>query len=373
MINAIERTAKDQSDFLVTSHCVSLFGYCGDCLVQGLSGRHTEIMRPLRNYGQVLMRTITRRSRELGAWVTLTCAALIAVSLIAVGCGRKEETGKLKVAASIVPLGDFCRRVGGDMVEVRVLVPPGASPHTFEPTTKQMKFLSDADVLVLNGLELETWVSDVVEKAGNTGLLKVVAGEEVPGADLLKTDEERGSGSEHHEHGVYNPHVWLDPMLAIYEVEAISEGFAEADPDNARQYKKNAEDYIDKLKALDAKIRAETSSFSRKQFISFHPSFTYFARRYGLDEVGSIEELPGKEPSARDFAALVEKMKAQGVVVVFAERQLNPQTAEALANEAGTTVAVRTLDPLGNPDDLETSSYLKMMEHNVQVMTGVMK
>lgn len=321
----------------------------------------------------MLMRTIIKRNRELPVWVSLICAALIAVSLVAAGCGKKEETGKLKVAASIVPLGDFCRSVGGDMVEVRVLVPPGASPHTFEPTTEQMKFLSDADVLVLNGLKLETWVSDVVEKVGNTSLLKVVAGEEVPRTDLIKTDEERENGSEDHEHGVYNPHVWLDPTLAIYEVEAISDGFAEADPDNARQYKKNAENYIGKLKALDARTRAVTSSFSRKQFISFHPSFTYFARRYGLDEVGSIEKLPGKEPSARDFAALVEKMKAQGVAVVFAEPQLNPQTAEALANEAGATVVVKTLDPLGNPDNKETSSYLKMMKHNVQVMTGVMK
>lgn len=295
--------------------------------------------------------------------VAVVVGALLLAAAGAAGCGREEASGPMKVAASIVPLADFCREVGGGLVEVELMVPPGASPHTYEPTSSQMKFLSDAKVLVLNGLELETWVTDVVKKVDNPDLVEVVAGDSIPGSDLIRAAGE--------EHGLYDPHVWLDPNLAIYEAEAIRDGFIEADPGNRKAYTDNALRYVGELKALDARIREEAPAFTGKGFVAFHPSLTYFARRYGLEQVGVIEELPGKEPSAREISKLIDKIRESGVTVVLAEPQFSPKVAETIATEAAVTVTV--IDPLGDPDNPETNTYIKLMAHNVGTLLEAMR
>lgn len=295
--------------------------------------------------------------------VALVVTALVTTALLGVtGCGEEEAKGPMKVAASTVPLADFCAEVGGDLVEVRTMVPPGSSPHTFEPTTETMKFMSDAKVFVQNGLNLEAWAADTLKKVDNQELVDVVAGDNVPKSDLLEVGE-----------GVYDPHVWLDPNLAIYEVEAIRDGFILADPDNEETYKENAEAYIEKLGELDEYVKGETSTFTVKKFVSFHPAFRYFAARYGLEQVGSIEEVPGKEPSVGEIATLVDLMRSENVTVVFTEPQFDPQAAEAIAAEAGADVILKSLDPLGDTDDPETCTYVKLIKHDTGVMAEVMK
>jgi zinc transport system substrate-binding protein len=288
-------------------------------------------------------------------------AIAICASLAISGCGGGPSGGKIKVAASIVPLADFTRNVGGDLVTVKTIVPPGATEHTFEPTSGQIKSLSEAKVFVMNGLELERWATDVVGKVGSQGLVTVVAADAVPRSRLLKTG------------GQYDPHVWLDPSLAVYEVEAIRDGLIEADPSHEDSYTKNAADYIKKLETLDSEIKTITAKFSRKDFVSFHPAWTYFAARYGLRQAGVVEELPGKEPSARDIAKLVDKIKAMGIKVVFAEPQFSDKAAVVVAQEAGPGVIVKKLDPLGNPDDPDVRDYIELMHHDVATMRGAMK
>ena len=291
-------------------------------------------------------------------------AALVAVTIAGIsGCGGgQKRSGGLKVATSIEPLADFCKNVGGERVEVELLVPPRASPHTFEPTTEQMKFLSDASVFVYNGLDLETWITDIVKKVDNKQLVEVEAADRIPRSDLIEA-----AG------GVYDPHVWLDPNLAMYEVEAIRDGLIKADPGNEDSYKKNAEAYIEELKGLNDYVKGETSAFTKKIFVSFHPAFTYFAHRYGLEQVGVIEELPGKEPGAGEIAKLVDDIKRQGVQVIFTEPQFSPRAAEAIAAESGVEVVLKSLDPLGSPDNPETATYIMLIKHDVGVMAEAMK
>lgn len=298
--------------------------------------------------------------------VFVTVFVLMAAAFGAAGCGRKESGGKMKVAASIVPLADFCRNVGGDLVEVEVMVPPGASPHTFEPTSDKMMFLSDAKVFVYNGLELESWITGFVDKVDNSDLVEVSASDAIPEADLI--DASHGEGE-----GVYDPHVWLDPEFAELEVEAIREGFIEADPANAASYRENAGRYIEELRDLDNYVEEKTAAFTKKKFVSFHPAFTYFAHRYGLEQVGVIEESPGREPGAGEIAELVDAIKAEGVQVVFTEPQFSPKAAEAIADESGADVVLKSLDPIGDPDNPETDTYIELMKHNTSVMEEVMR
>ncbi|MEW6552983.1 MAG: metal ABC transporter substrate-binding protein [Actinomycetota bacterium] len=301
-------------------------------------------------------------------------AALVILVLSALFAGCAAEgggDGRLKVAADIVPMADFCEQVGGDLVEVETMVPPGASPHSYELTTGQMRFLEEAEVLVTVGMDLDPWAEEVFADVVDVSTARVVAGEAVPAEELIAAGDE-GSGPEQetggHERGLYDPHVWLDPVLAMGIVEAIGEGLAEADPAHAAAYRANAEDYIRNLAELDAEIAEKAALFSRREFVAFHSSWVYFARRYGLEQVGVIEELPGKEPSAGEIADLVALVEAGGVGVIFAEPQFSPRAAEAIAEESGGRVVVKILDPLGDPDDPEYDTYLKMMRRNVEVM-----
>ncbi|MDD3717125.1 MAG: metal ABC transporter substrate-binding protein [Actinomycetota bacterium] len=294
-------------------------------------------------------------------------AALLAIALVVLmlpviaGCTDGEGSDdRLKVAADIFPLADFCAEVGGALVEVETLVPPGATPHTFELTTAQMRFLEEADMLVSNGLDLTPWAEGIFTRTGGAGTVEVVAGEAVPEEELVKI---AGSGG-----GIYDPHVWLDPDLAMHIVEAIRDGMCEADPENAAVFRENAERYVARLGELDARIAEEAAAFSTRKFIAFHSTWTYFARRYGLEQVGVIEELPGKEPSAGEIAELVDMVEARGVRVIFAEQQFNPRVAETIAEESGGEVVVKLLDPLGDPGDTRSDTYLKMMERNVEIM-----
>ena len=312
--------------------------------------------------------------KKLRAVAALAAFVVAALPALLAGCaGGEAGDGKLKVAADIAPLADFCRQVGGDLVVVETMVPPGASPHTYELTSGQMRFLSEADVLVTNGLGLTPWAEEVLGKTDNPGLVAVVAGEAVPQEDLIPVVAAAGGEDGHEEHGAYNPHVWLDPHLARHLVEAVRDGLVRADPGDAAVYRANAEEYLAELASLDRAIAAEVASFESRKFVSFHSSWTYFARRYGLEQAGVIEELPGKEPSAGEIAELVEVVRGMGVRVIFAEPQFSPRTAETIAEESGGEVVVRVLDPLGDPGNPETDTYLEMMGHDLEVMGEVLR
>jgi len=308
------------------------------------------------------------------AVIAIIAAAMIAAAALGTcGCVQMEsESEGLKVAADIMPLADFCRNVGGEAVEVEMLIPAGASPHTYELTSEKMKFLSEADVLVTSGLGLTPWVEDLFDNLDNPELITVVAGEAVPSSELI---EIRENGEEGHqdEHGVYDPHVWLDPNLAIFQVEAIRDAFIEADPGNQKRYKENTSKYIEELQGLDSDIIEEVSTFTEIKFVSFHPAWAYFAEQYGLEQIGVVEELPGKEPGAGEIAELVELIKEEGVKVIFTEPQFNPKAAETIAGETGAEVVLKNLHPVGDPDDPNKDTYIILMRFNIEVMGGVMK
>jgi zinc transport system substrate-binding protein len=317
------------------------------------------------------------RRYRLRAPAMIVIAVVSAVFVLA-GCITEEGTeGRIKVAASIAPLADFCRNVGGELVEVEVMVPPGASPHTYEPTAEQMEFLSDASLFVYNGLDLENWITDIVDKVGNTELVEVEASGRVPHSELIEADggdhDAESEDSDRSEEAVYDPHVWLDPNLAISEVEAIRDGLIEVDREKADTYRKNANVYIHELEELDRRVAEKTAELTRKKFVSFHPAFVYYADRYGLEQVAVIEELPGKEPSAKEIAEIIDAIKQQGVQVIFTEPQFDPRAAEAIAAESGVEVVLEDLDPLGVPGDNETGTYIKLIEHGTRIIAEAME
>ncbi len=292
-------------------------------------------------------------------------------------------TPKITVAASIGPLGDFCRKIGGERVEVAVLIPPGASPHVFEPTPQAMAKAMRAGVLVYVGAGLDPWV----ERLAATGQgVKRIMVEAVAGLPLLTDvdvgDAKKGGLSpaapgahkhpevEEHTHARGNPHVWLDPVLAQDICRRIATALIQADPRRRQTYDHNLAVYLTELKELDQEITRRVETFTIKEFVAFHPSFTYFARRYGLTEAGVIEIAPGREPTPGHIRRIIDNIKKYQVRVVFAEPQLSSRVAEVIAREAGVKVLV--LDPLGGRPPYG-DDYLKMMRHNISRLEQAMQ
>ncbi len=274
------------------------------------------------------------------------------------GCSKKAEpqdSGEMLVMASIPPLGDFAREVGRGRVRVKVLVPPGASPHTYELKPSQLKDLRHARVLVLVGLGLEFWADKAISAANNPNLIVVKTSE---GLQILQGDNGRG-----------NPHVWLDPINAIHMVKLIRDAFIKADPEGKEVYQENTERYIEQLKDLDQEIRVTVSHFSSRKYVAFHPAWAYFAKRYGLQRVAVIEPIPGKEPSPSEILKMVKEIKAAGAGAIFAEPQTSSKVAQVISVETGIKLVV--LDPLGGVPGRET--YIDLMRYNLSQMEKALK
>lgn len=276
------------------------------------------------------------------------------------------EGKRLKVCASIIPFSDFAERIGGDLVEVSTIIPPGANPHVFEPSPDKLIRFSEADVFICAGAGFEFWKDKFVDSSANDSLTIV---ELTDGISLLDgEDKKHKSVSGDVEHSSGNPHVWLSPAIASELVQKIERAFSSKDPKNAGVYRKNTEKFLEELDELDKICRREISSFKTKKFLSQHSVWPYFAREYGLEEVGNIEKFPGKEPSPADIKDLIETAKSKDVKVIFTDAQFSRKAAEAIAEDGSLKIVV--LDAIGSQED---TSYIDMMKRNLNAMSEVMK
>jgi zinc transport system substrate-binding protein len=225
-----------------------------------------------------------------------------------------------------------------------------------------MKAVTRASLLVVNGAGLDFWVEKLKSAASDNMV-------ELDTSAMLEKEGQLLSGDEH-EGGV-NPHYWLDPVLAQMQVEAIATALVAADPGNKESYLGNAADYVAELKSLDAEIKNETQSFSSREFITFHPAWTYFARRYGLVEAAVIEESPGKDPTIDEQRRIIDLARELNVKVIFAEPQFSTKVADTIADGSGAKVLL--LDPIGGPGLAGRDSYIALMRYDVEQMGVAMK
>jgi ABC-type Zn uptake system ZnuABC Zn-binding protein ZnuA len=298
---------------------------------------------------------------RLASHLVLTKMILVLFSIICFPAWT-VASDQLPVAVSILPLVDFTRNVGGHRIDITLLVPAGSSPHTYEPTPARARAIAHASVVILNGVGLEFWADKLIEASGNSDLIvvKTADGLEIID-DEMDHEDHTGEGhglSRHHEKG--NPHVWLDPINAIHQVERIRDALIQADPAGAEIYRTNATQYVAQLRELDGRIREKVDGLPNKKFISFHAAYSYLARRYGLEEAAVVARTPGREPSPREIAAIVKTAREVNVKVIFAEPQFPPKAAQVIAEECGAEVLF--INPLGDPPDFV---YLDTMEKNL--------
>ncbi len=274
-----------------------------------------------------------------------------------ISCQASPAETKLKVVASIFPLADFAKNIGKEKVEVITLLPTGANPHAYEPKPGQVKEIAKAKIFIKNGLGLEFWAEKIIKATANPNLIVVNASQ-----GIIPIGDEPHQGA--------NPHVWLDPILAQQQVKNIAQALIQVDPANKDFYEKNLVDYLAELVALDNQIKDVVRNFSIREFIAFHPAWTYFAQRYGLVEAAVIEVAPGREASPAHIKEVIDVAKKLKVKAIFAEPQFNPKAAQRIAEEAG--IKVLFLDPLGGAQIKDKDSYLKLMKYNLEQMRQAM-
>lgn len=302
-------------------------------------------------------------------------AALVAALAATIEPARAEGVGApLHVVASIAPLADFAREVGGDRVAVEQLVPPGQNPHTYALKPAQMRALTRARLLVLNGMGLEFFGEKIAEAAGNRGLVVLRSAEGlVAGGSPLNaapaTHGARDHDDEDEADPARNPHVWLDPVVATAQVERIRDALGALDPAGRAVYEANARRYLGELAALHREFRTALATVRTRQFIVFHPSFTHLARRYGLEQVAVVSSGgTEQEPLPRRIAAVIETARRLRARAIFAEPQFPRKAAETIAAEAG--IAVAYLDPIGAGP---RSTYLGTMRANLRALVAALQ
>ncbi len=277
------------------------------------------------------------------------------------------KSDKILVATSILPLADFVNEVGGEHVEVFHLVPPGASPHTYELTPLQLRNVAKAHLLVLNGVGMEFWADKLIQSM-DSEKLKVV--DTSTGIEILDAEEDDHHGHAHdHAHDSGNPHIWLDPVNVIQQITHIKDALIEVDSANRESYEQNAADYIQQLNELHREILTEIETWQYRKFICFHPAWVYFAERYGLYQAAVVQKTPGMEPSPQELVDLIKIIQNINAKAVFAEPQSSSKMAETIAEE--TNARVIYLDPLGSEKEL--NKYIELMRYNVNQMALALK
>ncbi|MBN1808568.1 MAG: zinc ABC transporter substrate-binding protein [Planctomycetes bacterium] len=272
-------------------------------------------------------------------------AAACACIMLA-ACSEKTNVGekgeRITAAVSILPQAYFVKGVGGDRVNVEVMVGPGQSPETYEPTPKQIVRAGRADVYFRIGVAFEDTLVAKIGKGINV----------VDTRRGIKLREMKHGHVGHEEtHGKVNggaakdPHIWLDPSLAAVQAETMAEELKRLDPEGTAYYEERLKAFRAEMDALDGEIRDILRAAAGKKFYVFHPAFGYFADRYGLTQ--ETIEMEGKEPGAKQIVEIVDRAKAEGVKTIFVQSQFSTKAAEAIANAIGGTVV--GIDPL-EPD-----------------------
>lgn len=308
---------------------------------------------------------------QLAKKTVVTLTTLLLLTFWLTGCSSTikansspTEESKLKVAATIFPLADMARAIGGQEVEVVTLLPPGSSPHTFEPTPEQMKQLAQAKVFIKVGAGLDSF-ADKLAHSANPDLVTVSI------TDGLVLSIPNQETKDDHQHDGGDPHVWLDPVLVREHITPqIATALATACPGSAAYFNSNLEAYNKELELLHQDIEKTVSTFRHRNFVTFHSVWLYFCQRYDLEDI-TIEAFPSKEPSALWLTQVINRSRASQARSVFVEPQVSAKAAEIIAAELG--IPVYTMDPLGAETIPEYDSYLKMMRSNLKVFEQALR
>jgi zinc transport system substrate-binding protein len=302
---------------------------------------------------------------------------LIGLFLI-VSCKQAEEPGghdtRLKVVATIFPLYDFARNIGGDKVAVQMLLPPASDAHHYELKPYDIVRVSKADIFLFTNFEMEQWAYKVINAAAEKTNMRAV--ETGQGASLLSSSVSPEQDADHladrqghdMEHAArFDPHIWLDFVNAQKMIDNIATAFINKDPKNSETYKKNAQDYKLKLVDLDNKYRTQLSNCKTRTILhAGHWAFAYLAQKYNLKYMSAYNMSADAEPSPQQMLALIKEVKGQGLGYIYYEDLAAPKLAKTIAAETGVgLLKLSNGHDIGQKDIKAGESFISLMERNL--------
>jgi ABC-type Zn uptake system ZnuABC Zn-binding protein ZnuA len=286
--------------------------------------------------------------------------AVVLAALLAGGCGQatprgpwQEHADGTRVVATTTQVADMAAVIGADRIDLFRLLKPGIDAHDYEPSPADVEAVAGAQLVVENGVGLESWLDDTIASSGYDG----------PVVDASQGVRLRQVGGEP------DPHIWQDPGNAMVMAANIERGLARVDPSSAGFYADNLAAYLEDLRGLDAWVERQTAGLTNRKVVTNHDAFGYYLARYHLELVGSV--IPSFDSSAelsgRDVRDLVARIRATGAKAVFSETSLPPRAAETIGREAGVKVVTGDDalygDSLGPPGS-DGDSYYRMIRHN---------
>lgn len=279
------------------------------------------------------------------------------------GGGSGDGDG-IAVLASFYPLQYVAEQVGGDLVQVDTLTPPGAEPHDLELSPAQVDEVGRADLVVYLS-EFQAAVDDAVDANPPAHVVDAAQDTELHAAEHGEDGEEEHAEDDGHDHGSLDPHFWLDPTRLPAVADDVAAQLAEIDPDHADEFQANAEAFAQQMADLDAEYEAGLASCESRTIVTTHEAFSYLAERYDLEQVGISGVDPEGEPSPARLAEVGKVVQAEGVSTIFFETLASPKVAETLADELGVDTAV--LDPLEGLTD-DTQDYVSVAQANLETL-----
>jgi len=313
----------------------------------------------------------------------LLCSVFIMMIMlfISAGCSgdldvdSQGSDDRISVCTSFYTMYDFAGKIGGDKIRLTNIIPSGTEPHHWEPSPKDILAIEKADVFIFNGAGMEPWVEKILGSIRNEDLVVV---ETSKGIELLKgghshgneqEDGEENVEAEDHDSAEYDPHVWLNPLMAKKQMEAIKDALVKVDPANADYYQKNYDDNAEKLDVLDKEYREALSKTTKKDIVVGHKAFGYLCEAYGIRQ-NAVEGLNSEfEPTPAKMAEIVKFIRDNDIKIIFTDGMSNPKVANTIAREVGAQTFV--LNPLGRLTDEDIKlgkDYFFVMRENLEAL-----
>lgn len=296
---------------------------------------------------------------------SITCLGAIAFNTTTIA----QNNSSPKIVTTFLPVHLFTQAVVGDTGEVDILISPGAEVHDYQATPDDIKLLSEADVLVENGLGIEEFLSGLIANAGNSNLqqIKVSEGIEVIEGEHDEHEEEEHEGEEHghgHHHEEGDPHIWLDPVLAQQQVATIRDGLIAINPTNADSYRTNAEAYIQQLQQLDSEFKQKLAPVKGCNFITFHDAFLYLAQRYGLEQEAIIE-IPEDSITPKDIQRVQQAAQQYQVKALLTEPGIEDKRIQQISSDLN--LPLEAIDALES-GETDPQYYFQVMRGNLSAL-----